>query len=110
MSQAKPVPAAAVTVGLGDIALSCHAQTFLFPPGHRLRAGHCLICQELIGGQTAAVLYAISFDQGACDCGSIELDAFIIHAAHLPLTDRQLQAAIRLGLYCANSIHTGSPT
>lgn len=97
-----PVP---VLVAPTDIAISCNSQAFVFPPGHRMRAGHCLICRKLIGGDVAAVLQTVAFDPGACDCGSVESDAFIIHAHHLPIPDEQVQEAIHRGLHCGNNTH-----
>jgi hypothetical protein len=98
----QPVP---ILVGPTDISISCNSQAFVFPPGHRMRAGHCLLCRQLIGGAVTTIIQTVSFDPGACDCGSVESDAFIIHVSHLPVPDAELQAAIHRGLHCGNNPH-----
>lgn len=85
----------------GQVAIVYCNEAFTFDPGHRMRASHCLICSECIGGEPAAVVGAAALMGEACRCGGIVSDVFLVHAAHLPLPPAELQAAIRRGLECS---------
>jgi hypothetical protein len=85
----------------GQVAIVYCNEAFMFEPGHRMRAARCLICQECIGGQAAAVVGAAALMGEACRCGGIVSDVFLVHADHLPMEPAPLQAAIRRGLECS---------
>lgn len=84
----------------GQVAIVYCNEAFTFDPGHRMRAAHCLICAEMIGGHSAAVVGAAALAGEACRCGGIVSDVFLVHADHLPMPPAELQAAIRRGLEC----------
>lgn len=87
----------------GHVAIVYCNEAFTFDPGHRMRAARCLICQQCIGGQPAAVVGAAALMGAACHCGGIASDVFLVHAGHLPMPPADLQAAIRRGLECSAS-------
>lgn len=86
----------------GHVAIVYCNEAFTFDAGHRMRAAHCLICRQCIGGQAAAVVGAAALLGEACECGGIVSDVFLVHASHLPMPPAELQAAIRRGLECSN--------
>src|SRR6185312_9652760 len=84
----------------GHIAIVYCNEAFTFDPGHRMRAAHCLICDDLIGGQAAAVIGAAALAGEACRCGGIVSDVFLAHADHFPMPPAALQAEIHRALEC----------
>lgn len=78
-----------VTVHTGDL--------FTLEPGHRMRAARCVICHQAIGPALAAIIGVAALAGDACNCGSVYSEAFILHAAHLPLTPAQMETVIRHG-------------
>ena len=84
----------------GHIAIIYCNEAFTFDPGHQMRAAHCFICTEFIGGQPATVIGAAALAGEACRCGGIVSDVFLAHAGHFPMPPDQLQAAIKYGLGC----------
>lgn len=87
----------------GQVVIVYCNEAFTFDPGHRMRAARCLICGDLIGGLSAAVVGAAALMGEACRCGGIVSDVFLVHADHFPVPPAELQAAIRRGLECSNS-------
>ena len=87
-----------------QVAIVYCNQSFTFDPGHRMRAAHCLICGEMIGGQSVGVIGAAALAGEACRCGGIVSDVFLIHADHMPMPPTELQAAIHRGLECPTVI------
>jgi hypothetical protein len=87
----------------GHVAIVYCNEAFTFEPGHRMRAARCLVCRELIGGGSVAVVGAAALNGEACGCGGIVSDVFLVHADHLPMPPADLQAAIRRGLECSNN-------
>jgi hypothetical protein len=88
----------------GDIAVVHCTEAFIFTPGNRLRAAHCLLCAELIGGEPATLIGAAALAGDACLCGGVVSDVFLLHAAHMPVDAPALQAAIHRGLHCHHQI------
>ena len=91
------------SVATGALAVVHCPEAFTLDPGHRLRAAHCLICRQLIGGQPAAVIGVAALGGEACTCGGVISDVFLIHAVHLPINPTELQTAIHRGIQCPNS-------
>ena len=91
-------PPAAVT---GDTLTVCQsAQSFVFAPGHRMRAAKCLICHLLIGSGQAALVGVAALAGDACRCGGVVSDLYLIHACHVPLDPDDLAEAVHRGLAC----------
>lgn len=86
--------------GQGTVALICGPDSFLFNPGHRLRAARCLVCGDLIGGQPATIIGAIPLDGEICTCSRIDSDMWLIHASHMPMTVSEIREAVESGLRC----------
>jgi|SRR6267142_1397000 len=76
--------------------------SFVFTPAHRMRAAHCLICGDLIGGEPAVLTGAAALAGDACDCGQVVSDVYLAHARHWPMPGEDLEAAIHRGLHCHN--------
>lgn len=91
------------SVATGALAVVYCPEAFTLEPSHRLRAAHCLICRQLIGGQPATVVGVAALAGEACTCGGVVSDVFLLHAVHLPIGDEQLTAAIHRGIQCPNS-------
>ncbi|MGH9622529.1 MAG: hypothetical protein ACRD45_22830 [Bryobacteraceae bacterium] len=87
----------------GHIAIVYCNEAFTFDPGHRMRAARCLVCREMIGGQSATVIGAAALAGEACPCGGLVSDVFLAHADHFPMPPAELQAAIRHGLECGTN-------
>jgi hypothetical protein len=84
----------------GSIAIVHCAEAFVFAPGHRMRAAHCLICHALIGNRHASIIGAAALAGDACECGGVVSDLFVIHAGHMPIDRTVLRDAITRGLRC----------
>lgn len=91
-------PPARVAVRDGELVVIHTADPFTFEPGHRMRAAHCLVCHQVIGGQLASVIGVGTLGGAACDCSAVHSELFLLHAAHLPLTPAQMETTIRAGL------------
>lgn len=89
-------------VRAGDLAIVHCTESFTFDAGNPLRLSNCLMCDDPIGGQPAAVIGAAALAGPPCHCGSIVSDVFLIHAGHLPASPEEIAAAIRRGLLCSN--------
>ena len=100
---AAPPPLRAVADGEMAVLIVCR-EPFTFALGHPMRSARCVICLEKIGAQPATVLGAAALAGKACRCGGIVSDAFLAHAAHLPMPSADLQAAMTRGLRC-NIVH-----
>lgn len=104
MFHVKP-PSPPVVVIEGDLVVVHAPEPFLFSPGHRLRATHCLICHQMIGAQPATIIGVGALAGDPCTCSAVVSDMFLLHAHHLPMPPADLQAAIHRGLQCDNPDH-----
>jgi hypothetical protein len=96
-----PPPTSPANLALpGEIAIVHCTESFVFPPGNRMRAARCLVCSEMIAHRPFAIVGAAALAGDPCSCGGIVSDVFLIHASHLPLSPAALQAALRRGLQC----------
>jgi hypothetical protein len=84
----------------GDIAVIHCQDALIFEAGHRMRAALCMVCMAPIGGELAVVIGAAALAGGACLCGRIIADVFLIHAGHLPMLPEELTATLTRGLTC----------
>jgi hypothetical protein len=100
MTEIPPPASPAYLAADGEIAIVHCTESFAFAPGNRLRAAGCLICGELVGHHSVAIIGAAALAGDPCRCGGIVSDVFLIHATHLPLAPEDLQAAIHRGLHC----------
>src|SRR3981189_3718950 len=58
---------------------------FVFTAGHRMRAAHCLVCDELIGGEPAVLTGAAGLAGGACPHRMGGREGFLAPAPPPPL-------------------------
>lgn len=86
-----------------DVTVIMSGDSYRFAAAHRCRAGACLLCRKMIGGEAAVIVTAVALNDTPCLCGAVESDAFLLHASHLPLEPAELQAAIARGLECPSS-------
>ena len=91
-------PAAEATDG--SLAVCHSAQPFTLAPGHRMRAAKCLVCHLLIGSGQAVLVGVAALAGGACRCGGVVSDLFLVHASHMPVDADDLAAAVHRGLAC----------
>lgn len=88
-------------VGRGDLAIISGSREFTLISGHPTRGAPCLVCREAIGGDPAMVVGLAALDGEACSCGTVVSDVYLVHSAHLPLTDALFITAISGALACA---------